>query len=997
MKENNVTVVDVAEERGQGLSSLTKASACGQSQSFAFEGTDFSQGEIYYETAIIKSAIRYALMYRIKEKTVVLKKDGSKDIAKSRKAYEKAVMEYMMGRYAEVPFKNYQQRQEQLLWDHRRVMRYLHSEAGREISFPEGGTVEVAGKKRFIRPDIAVTCGTPGTDKDASVELIFFKNSKPKFSQTGRKNEFNRDVQLFAAVLYGRQLGYKYITASFYFLKFASDSGAWAGCRQGFFNNGSDNVVEMEDIFFGKPNALDEQMDEKLQTLEKGVEPEKMLDEECEYCKHYDLCKYTLPALRIGESEEEASEEDAEAEEKPKITPSPQQQEVIDVADGVTRVIAAAGSGKTATVSARVAKLIKDGCNPAALLCITFSNGGAKEMYRKISRELGFEPEGIKIITFHALMLEIAKANWEWLGYSRPMGVIGDVQKYSIIADLLGRFPILEWRGKSFLNFTPSKGWANKGALAIVADIFSQIKASGKEPSDITSWDIRYDGEAINAGAVGKVIKLYEKYESVCKERGLVDYDDMELLAFKVIEEKPDFLASTYEFEHIIVDEFQDTSAWQMEFVKHLKMLPTFKSLMVVGDDAQSIYGFRKTSPEYILNFEDYLNAPFNRRTSGDTDLPDVREDEVRDIVLGDNYRSKQEILDIASTILKRNVRQIDKQITAARGGDGQVVVNGHVKLIEELKWIVRGIQGHHDHGVRYEDIAVLAYTKDELRRVMDALTKEGIPSMFGAPEPVADNPRIKAILAFARVILNEKATKDAATCANALNQGGLMHLPTEEVEDRVQEVVELAKGIARNQNPVVKKEMFLKFIEDIALNDETVEHFVESFEHMDFDEMLKHCRDFDLYGAAEEFRRLDEYPGVKLITAHSSKGLEWPIVYLTLDKFTVTGFNRDNVEETRRLLFVAMTRARDELYVTGVLQKTGKDGKSDVDNVMLRETYEAAGLKWDPYWAEIEYQKEQAKKKASPKKSQAKPKAKGGAKASSTKGVKAPRKSKSA
>ena len=963
---SNEAVVST-EERGQGLSSLTRTEACDHSRSFAFEGKDVSQGEIYFRTAIVKATIKNALMYGIKAKTVVLKKDGTVDDMKSKKAYEKAVMQYMMTRYAECGFKNYQQRQEQLLWDHRRVMRYLKSEH-RVMSIPEEGTVEIAGKTRVIRPDLAVICGT-------QAEFIYFKNSKPKFTQTGRKNDFNRDIQLYATILYGRQLGFENITASFYFLKMAGDSGTWSCCPQTFFGNGSDNIVQMNDVYQGKPNDLDKQMEEKIQMLIDGVEPEKMPEEECEYCKHYDLCKFTLPALRIGEeAETETSEEGAEEEvERPVIEFSPQQQEVIDATDGVTRVIAAAGSGKTQTVSGRVAKLIEDGCGPEEILCITFSNGGAKEMYRKITRMLGFEPEGIKIVTFHSLEYEICKDNWEELGFSRPMTVVNDVQRYSIIADLITKNPILEWRGRSFLNFTPSKRWGARGALAIVASIFSQIKHLGCDYTTVTSWDIKTNADDIPAGAVNKVIQLYGKYEEICKERGLLDFDDMELLAFKVIETHPEYLSNTYGFKHIIVDEFQDTSAWQMELVKHLKMLPTFESLMVVGDDAQSIYGFRNTSPEYILNFEDYLNQPFNHRTDVDTDLPAVRQDAVRDIVLGDNYRSKQEILDIASEVLKKNVHQIDKSITAARGGGGQVIINGHVKAVEELKWIVNGIKAHHDHGVRYEDIAVLAYTKDELRKVMDALTKEGIPSMFGAPEPLSENPRVKAILAFARVILNATATKDAAVAANALNKGGLMHLPKEEVEEKVAAVIELAQVIAKNPNPAGKKEMFLKFIEDIALNDEAIEHFVEAFEHMDFDEVLKYCRDFDMYGADEEFRRLDEYPGVKLITAHSSKGLEWPIVYLTLDKFSVGG-SRNDAEETRRLMFVAMTRARDELYVTGLYEKPGKDVDQTVANWPLREVYYAADMKWDPFKARLDYQSAQLKAKAAkaPKKKSA-------------------------
>ena len=153
--------------------------------------------------------------------------------------------------------------------------------------------------------------------------------------------------------------------------------------------------------------------------------------------------------------------------------------------------------------------------------------------------------------------------------------------------------------------------------------------------------------------------------------------------------------------------------------------------------------------------------------------------------------------------------------------------------------------------------------------------------------------------------------------------------------------------------NPAAKKEQFMQFITDICLDDEAVARFIEPFNTLDFDEILKYCRDFTLYGVNEEYRRLDEYPGVKLITAHSSKGLEWPVVYLDLTDFSDIALERRaDKEEVRRLMYVSMTRARDQLFTTGVFSKTGKKVGEEVLNWCLNEAYGAAGEDWDTEYA---------------------------------------------
>ena len=221
----------------------------------------------FNRAVIIKDTIRQCLYY------------GEKD--------PKAILGYMSTRYEEVGFQNTQQKRINLFADFHRVFRYIHSETRKPV---------------YIQPKKS-TFGTQKPDfmfvNGDQIELGFWKIGRPEFTKRGTsKRAIIRDLSLYALVRYARELGFKYITASYYYLTKTSDVDNWNQCIQSFFGTG-DNVLSMTDIWGGKPNDLDAQMADKIDILKNGVKDEEMPEDECEYCKYYNICRYTNPPITI--------------------------------------------------------------------------------------------------------------------------------------------------------------------------------------------------------------------------------------------------------------------------------------------------------------------------------------------------------------------------------------------------------------------------------------------------------------------------------------------------------------------------------------------------------------------------------------------------------------------------------------------------------------------------------------------------------------------------
>lgn len=636
-------------------------------------------------------------------------------------------------------------------------------------------------------------------------------------------------------------------------------------------------------------------------------------------------------------------------------------------------IIAGAGTGKTFTVNEKIRYLIEQEKVPADHICaITFSKNGAKEMLDRVTKTFGFHVPGIKIVTFNALEYEIAINNYKKFGYRHRMTVIDDVQELPMCDELLRRHPIYEWVGSSFTNYTHAKNFGGYGALRIVADIMHEITRlhvrDNRAVSSISYHDVQSvlpESEELTSAVVEKIIALYPEYESMKKGNDpdftspVITFDEQPALALKVLEEDPGYLDEHYNFEYIIVDEGQDMSADQIAFLNHLINMKKFKQLMVVGDDAQAIYeSLMGTSPDYLINLKDYL-------------YKDGQKVDLHTVIMDTNYRCQKKIIDLANEEIAQNTNKVEKELMAIRPAGEDVSLKLFYRKLDEKERkntknkssgslqkgeydeIARDIKALVDSGENPNDIAFLAYTKNELKAVGDRLTELGIPAKFGAPEYLIDNSRIQAILAMNRVILlnSDIPTTDMLTVATALNDGDLIDLEMDKINELINEIQEQSQQILSSY-PKDKKSLFMKFIDSVSHGDEAIECLKEKFRDMDYEEITKYLDDFYLFGENMMFRRTHLGEGVMLITAHSAKGLEWKHVFGSLDGFEKKSMSHRFVEETRRLLFVLITRARDSLNLYSQYAAYGSTYETRVMNRFAIEIAKILNIPFKPVFS---------------------------------------------
>lgn len=922
---------------------ISRRDLCQKNRGFRFETASSRQSVNQARAQFMTEAVRNCLKYRVR------------DLA--------SIAEYLQSVYfTSDAFANPQAKSACLINDAMLVRRAVNA-------VPDA----MLDKMFIFDPDTPerALCDAMFVDQESrSMLLVKHFIGKAAYTQTGNANALCRDLNLYELIKLGRmQAGMIFtgsdpvmIRAEYRYLR--KDTDRTNALDPEFYGN---NIISMDDHM-----GLDTEMAEKEEKRRIGLSEEDIPEEDCTICKNYQICKFTRPASPIPVT--------PAGNKNGKIFFSPAQQEVINWVNGVLCVIAGAGAGKTACIVEHVVRLLTvENVDPEHILMITFTVAGANEMRERIRKRLeeerlNLDVELIKIMTFNAFANEVVMDRYYDVGLCRKPTVLMNCDRLDIIDRMITENPVKGWSGRAFRQYDSQESYG-KGALLIAADVFSAIKeirAKGLTPDALEIRKL-IDVADTSDAVLGELIQRYDIYDRELKRLGLIEFSDQEPMMFEIFQKNPGYLQEKYPVEHVVVDEFQDSSEGQVRFIDMLTMLPSWRSLVVVGDDAQSIFGFRGTSPEYILNLNNYLTKPVY-----------VKE-------LLDNFRSRQKIIDVANAENRLRKNKIDKDLIANRDG-GRVQAVGFYKSnglpfantqaewknVGEVDWTVMNIlKLLVMDGYAPEDIAVITYTKAELERYADALTnagktikalreahmfdflnpaqqarmaelENGIPSMFCAPEPLMDNSRINAVLAFGRYLANRQDTAAALIVYNCMIGGGVMSLPESQIQDGLNRVKMMAQEIDSKFSLPDKKALFMAFIDSIMDGDEAVESFRDSLKNREYDEILHYLSVFARFGKKDTYKRERKYPGITLVTAHSAKGLEWPVVFNSVSKYQKKKMTRNSIEEVRRLLFVSETRARDELYITGLYSVAGK-GDERVYNMFLHDAFDCTGTTWNP------------------------------------------------
>ncbi len=606
---------------------------------------------------------------------------------------------------------------------------------------------------------------------------------------------------------------------------------------------------------------------------------------------------------------------------------NPAQQEAVEHVHGPLLVLAGAGSGKTRVLTTRIAALIdRHGVPPDRIFAVTFTNKAAGEMKQRIGRLLGRDPSGLWIGTFHSLSARLLRREAELLGFTRRFTIYDEDDRLGLIKRLMER------AGHSTKLFPPRA----------VQSLISAAKNRMVPPSELAAG-APFDRLAAVAADV------YQAMGPALKAANAMDFDDLMLHPLTLFREHPDRL-KVYQakFSFILVDEFQDTNRAQYQLVK---LLGAQGNICAVGDDDQSIYGWRGAD---VRNMQDFLR-----------DFPGAKL-----VRLEENYRSTQIVLDAANGVIAENAGRIGKTLTTRRRGGETVTLLAAADERDEAEWVVRELERRSAAADwRYSEMAVLYRTNSQSRALEEAFRRAGIPYRLIGAISFYERREVKDLLAYLRLVANPSDDEaflravgvprrglgeaSLAVLMQASAQWNKPLLDTARAADRVPElrpnVREAFRGFAGFVDGLTQRagemapadvlEQLIRGIDYEALLHAEGPEGADRWENVrelvasaaDWSEEVpddpesgtpleRFLAEAALLSAAETVVGSEE--GVTLMTLHTAKGLEWPVVVLTGMEHGLFPLARaeeqpDGLEEERRLCYVGLTRAKDKLYLT--------------------------------------------------------------------------------
>jgi DNA helicase-2/ATP-dependent DNA helicase PcrA len=607
--------------------------------------------------------------------------------------------------------------------------------------------------------------------------------------------------------------------------------------------------------------------------------------------------------------------------------------------DGPMIVIAGAGSGKTRVLTYKIAHLMTKGVDPFNILALTFTNKAAREMKERISGIVGEEAKNLWMGTFHSVFAKILRIEAEKIGYSSNFTIYDTEDSQKLVLSVIKELNL----DKEIYKYK---------------NIYSRI--SSLKNSLITPKIYGQSDELIESDKLAKrssFINVYVEYINRCFKAGVMDFDDLLLKTNELLSKSPNVLAKYQNlFKYILVDEYQDTNHSQYLIVKALS--DKFQNICVVGDDAQSIYSFRGANIKNILNFQrDYH--------------------EVNVFRLEQNYRSTKNIVNAANSIIEKNENKLDKVVWTENETGSKINITRLLTDGEEGRFVASSIfESKMRNQYNNKDFVILYRTNAQSRAFEDSLRKKNIPYRVYGGLSFYQRKEIKDVLAYLRLIVNnsdEEAFKRIINFpARGIGQTSIDKLIIESKQRKIS-IYDVARNInesnlsiglkIRNKISdfvlsIEKAKLMLKESNAFEITEEVIkssgiyklykkEESLESINRIqNIEELLNGVQDFvdtQLYnseskGTIEEFLQdvalvtdLDQdhenQDKVSLMTIHLAKGLEFPCVYIVgleenLFPSAMNINSRDELEEERRLFYVALTRAQKEINISYVITR---------------------------------------------------------------------------
>ena len=628
------------------------------------------------------------------------------------------------------------------------------------------------------------------------------------------------------------------------------------------------------------------------------------------------------------------------------------QRAAVEYIDGPSLVIAGAGSGKTRVLTYKIAYLLSQGMKPWSIMALTFTNKAAREMKERIGKLVGNDlAQHLYMGTFHSIFSRILRAEAEHIGFNNNFTIYDESDSRSLIK------AIVKEMGLDDKKYKPA------AVHAKISMAKNNLMSAAAYESDAAIFEQNKRAQMPEVG------KIFVAYVQRCKQANAMDFDDLLTLTYQLFREHEDIRHKyAARFDYVLVDEYQDTNHVQMSIV--MQLCQEKQRVCAVGDDSQSIYSFRGANIDNILNYQ--------RQFQG-----------TRLFKLEQNYRSTQTIVEAANSLIKHNRNQIPKDVFSENAKGEKIQYKPAYSDKEEAAIVAKDVKRiRREDGCQYSDFAILYRTNAQSRSFEEEFRKQGIPYRIYGGLSFYQRKEIKDIIAYFRLVANpddEEAIKriinypargigattvlKIADCAHqnqvsfwevigapeqyglAVNKGAMNKLETfrlliSSFIDRAQttDVYELGDAIIK-ESGISQDIMSGKDADDLA-RQENLEEFLsgmsafveERREEGRFDELFlqDYLQDVALLTDADSDGDKDE-PRVSLMTVHAAKGLEFPTVFVVgleenIFPSPLSAASLRELEEERRLLYVAITRAEKHCILTNAKNRW-RYGKMEFDN----------------------------------------------------------------